>query len=392
MKKLFLLCVILIFWTLPCFAEAQPDDMTKELLEEYTEFYGDIFDDGVERLGLTDSFLELVPEFKVRDVFRQLTEGKLEISLPSLLHILLQFVLGEVLQNLKLLAMVLAASLLCSYLTGLKDGFGEQGVTRAAYYACYLIIAGMAATAFYHTADCVSQGVANMAKLMEMLVPVVITTLVTSGAIVSASVFEPVLLSVVGISVKVIQTGFIPVVMVTTAMNIANGISERFQMQRLIKFMNQCVKWGLTVMLTVFVATSGLQSIASSGVDGISVKLTKFAAANLIPVVGGILAETVETVMNCSLVIKNSVGVLGILCLVIIGAVPLLKTGAILIIFRLTAAVAEPVSEPKIITCLSELANSIAVLFSMLAAVTVMFVIVLTIVIHAGNTAIMLGR
>ncbi len=392
MKKIIIIFLLGILLPYPCYAEGATEDMTQELLERYTEFYGNVFEEGIEDLGLSDAFLELVPEFRMKEMFRRLSQGRLELSLESILHILLRFLLDEVWRSMKLLAMVLAASVLCSYLTGLKDGFGERGVTQAAYYACYLIIAGIAATAFYHTAEFVGQGVSNMARLMEMVVPVVITTLVTSGALVSASIFEPILLSIVGISVKVIQTGLIPIVMITTAMNVAGGISERFKIQRLIKFMNQCVKWGLSVMLTVFVSAIGLQSIAGSGLDGISVKLTKFAAANLIPVVGGILAETVETVMNCSLVIKNSVGILGIICLLIIGAVPLLKVGAILIVFRLTAAVAEPVTEPKIISCLSELANSVSVLFSMLAAVTIMFVIVLTIVISAGNTAMMLGR
>lgn len=222
--------------------------------------------------------------------------------------------------------------------------------------------------------------------------PIVITTLLTSGAIVSASVFEPALITIVEIAVMVIQTLFIPLVMISTAMNIVNNLSDQFKTQRMVKFMNQCVKWGLSIMLTVFVSVAGIQSIASAGADGLTVKLTKFAASNLIPVVGGILSESVETVMNCSVLIKNSVGVLGIICLAVIAVTPLLKIAAVLIIFRLTAAIAEPVSEPKIITCISELANSISVLFSMLAASTVMFIIVLTIVINAGNTAIMLGR
>ncbi len=390
MKKILFLWVTFLLLSQPCFAEEM--DTTKELLDEYTGFYGDIFEKAIRDLDLGDSFLELVPRFRAKDIFGQLTEGKLEISVSELFRGILKFLLGEVYQSMKLLALVLAASVLCSYLTGVKTGFGERGVTQAAYYACYLIIAGVAATAFYHTADCVSTAVAAMAQFMEMMVPVVITTLVASGAIVSASVFEPVLLSVVGVGVRIIQTVFIPVVMTATAMNIAGGVSEQFKIQKLIKFMNQCVKWGLSVMLTIFVAVSGLQSIASSGVDGISVKLTRFAAANLIPVVGGILAESVETVMNCSVVIKNSVGVLGIICLVLIGTAPLLKVASILIVFRLTAAVAEPVSEPKIVTCLSELANAVAMLFSMLAAVTVMFVVVLTVVIHAGSAAVMLGR
>lgn len=389
MKRILIVCILLMFLPISCYAEA---DASEVLLDEYTELYGDVFEKSIRDLELGDSFLELVPGFRIRDLLEQLVEGRLEFSFPEIFRGVLKYLSGEVYQSIKLLVIVLGASVMCSCLTGLKSGFGEQGVTRAAYYACYLIIAGTAATAFYHTADCVTQGISDMAYFMEMMVPVVITTLVTSGAVVSASVFEPLLLSVVGIGVRAVQTIFVPLVMTSTAMSLASGASEQFKMQKLIKFMNQCVKWGLSVMLTVFVTVSGLQSIASGGVDGISVKLTKFAAANLIPVVGGILAESVETVMNCSVIIKNSVGILGILCLIAIGVIPLLKVAAILIVFRLTAAIAEPVSEPKIITCLTELANGVAVLFSMLAAVAVMFVVVLTVVIHAGNTAVMLGR
>ena len=219
-----------------------------------------------------------------------------------------------------------------------------------------------------------------------------ITTLLTSGAIVSASVFEPVLLSVIEIAVGVIEYGLIPLVMITTALNIVNGLSSDFKADRLVKLLNTAVKWSLSVMLTIFISVAGLQSIASAGVDGLTVKLSKFAASNLIPVVGGILAESVETVMNCSVVIKNSVGVVGIIAVVLTALMPILKICAILIIFRLSAAVAEPVSDAKIITCISRLADSISVLFSMLAAVTVMFVIILTVVVNAGSSVLMLGR
>ena len=96
--------------------------------------------------------------------------------------------------------------------------------------------------------------------------------------------------------------------------------------------------------------------------------------------------------MNCRVVIKNSVGVVGIIAVVLTALMPILKICAILIIFRLSAAVAEPVSDAKIITCISRLADSISVLFSMLAAVTVMFVIILTVVVNAGSSVLMLGR
>ncbi len=396
MRKIGTILIILLWIPLFCVAAdsgAESEaEMAEELLSSYTEFYGGVFAQGIETLGLEDAFTDLIPDFDIRGTLKQLVSGKIELSLHQLLQMLIRHLLGEVYRSMRMMVLVLASSVLCSYLMGLQDGFGKKGVSQAAYYTCYLVIVGIAAATFYDAAGCISQTIGNIAVFMEMVIPVVITTLITSGALISASVFEPVLLTIVEIAVKVVQTLFIPLVMIATAMNIVNGISDKFKIQRLIKLINQCVKWGLSMMLTVFVSTAGIQSIASAGADGLSVKLTKFAASNLIPVVGGILSESVETVMNCSVLIKNSVGLLGILCLAVIAVAPILKIAAVLMVFRLTAAIAEPISEPKIITCLSELANSVSVLFSMLAATTVMFVIVLTIVINAGNTAIMLGR
>ncbi len=362
---------------------------TQEILNTYTEFYGDIFEDELEgHEGFTALFQQETP----KELLGNIIKGKIPLSFQETGRILLRFLLGEVYTGGKAMLMVLLLSILCSYLVGLKDGFGAQGVTTAAFYVCYLVIAGITAAAFYQTAECVGQTVEQIAVFMKMIVPLVITALMSCGAVVSASVFEPILITVIEFAVSLVQTVLIPLVMTTTGLQIVNHMSNKFKINKLIKFLNQCIKWMLSIMLTVFVSVAGMQSIAAGNADALSVKLSKFAASNLIPVVGGILAESVETIMNCSVLIKNAVGVFGIICLGVMAVFPLLKVAAILILFRLTAAVCEPVSDPKILSCVSELANATAVLFSILAAVTAMFIIALTIVIHAGNSVVMLGR
>ncbi|MBQ2614266.1 MAG: stage III sporulation protein AE [Clostridia bacterium] len=381
--------VVLLVINQPVLAE---EDITTEILESYTEFYGDVFEEQLEDAEADDAFASLFAKEEPKEILSKLVQGKIDLSPSAIGKTIIQFFIGEVYQGIKLLIFIVILSVLCSYLTGLQEGFGAEGVGMVAFYACYIIIAGIASVAFYQTAECAGDTVEQIALFMKMVVPLVITTLVTCGALVSATVLEPVLITVVELSVAVIQGIMIPAVMIATGMNIVNHLSDRFKTQKLVKFMNQSIKWGMSVMLTVFVSVAGIQSIASGGADALSVKLSKFATANLIPVVGGILAESVETVMNCSVLIKNSVGIFGILCLVAMVVFPILKIAAMLLLFRLTAAVCEPISEPKIIGCISEFANSISVLFSILTAVCVMFVMVLTIVINAGNTALMLGR
>lgn len=392
-KGLAVLGILLLFTFVQASAtEEDGQKVVEDMMESYTEFYGEFFEDSIESVGDAQGFDMLLKGSKPKEILKQLIDGKLDISISDLLHHLLKILLGEVYDGLKLLVLILTLSVLSSYLTGLKDNFGKEGVTSAAFYTCYIVMAGIASTAFYQTAEYVAQTVEQVALFMKMMVPVLITSLLTCGSIVSASVFEPVIITIVEITVTLVEEIMLPMVMVAAGMNIVNHISERFKTEKLVKFINQCIKWGLSIILTVFVSVAGLKSIASGSADALTLKLSKFATANLIPVVGGILAESVETVMNCSVLIKNSIGVMGILCLVVLSAIPLLKVGGMMILFRLTAAVCEPISEPKMVACLSELANAISVLFSILAIVTVMFIIVLTIVLNAGNTALMLGR
>ncbi len=368
------------------------ETVAEELLSSYTEFYSDIFEDGIKNIEDVEGFEILLSDVTWKELLDGLVSGKIELSFSTLAETLLRFLFKEVVSGLRMMLLLVALLVLTSYLVGLKEGFGAEGVGMAAFYVCYIVIAGIASAAFFQASTCVGQTVEQISIFMKMIVPVVMTALVTCGAIVSAAVFEPVLVTTVEIAVSLIQNIMIPQVLIAAGMSIVSHLSDRFKTQKLTKFISQSIKWGLGIMLTVFVSISGLQSIAASGADALTVRLSKFATANLIPVVGGILSESVETVMNCSVLIKNSVGILGIICLIVLTVFPLLKIGAILILFRLTAAVCEPISEPKVIQCLSELANSISVLFSMLATVTVMFIMVLTVVMNAGNTAVMLGR
>ena len=145
-------------------------------------------------------------------------------------------------------------------------------------------------------------------------------------------------------------------------------------------------------MLIIFIGLVGIESIATSSADGLAIKLTKFAASNLVPVVGGILSESVETVMGCSQVIKNSVGICGIIATLYLCLAPMLKLGASIIVLRISAAVMEPVCDKRIIKCISDAAGAVSMLFAMVASVAVMFILITAIIINTGNSAIITGR
>lgn len=363
------------------------DDLNAEsIMDGYVEIYGDEVSRSLDMTDASEVYT-LVPDFRTDNILSGLVRGESVISLREIFGKCFEILTREVKNTIKMMLLVFVAALLSSYLVNLQSGFGV-GTAEAAFFACYLVIAGISAAAFFEVVQCGRTALENISVFMRAMFPVVLAGLASGGAVISATALETVLVGIIEICEWTIECVFIPMLLFAAAINIVNNLSERQNIEKLVSLLNKGVKWGLGTMLTLFVGVTGLQSIASGGADGLSVKLTKFAASNLIPVVGGILSESAETVMNCSIVIKNSVGVLGIIVVALLSAVPLLKIAASLIVFRLCAAVIQPIADKKAVKCISELADSISCVFSMLTAVCVMFVIVLTIVINIGNTAL----
>lgn len=392
MKKTAVVTILIILLSLPYAVTVWAEGGAEQILDDYADVYSDVFKDGLSGVAQEGNFLNIIDEINPKEILAELNSGRLSLDGREIINLIIKLLLGEVYKGLGLLASVLAMAVLSSYLGELKSGFGAESVAECAFFVCYIIIAGISASAFYQAVECTVRAVDSIAFFMRFLVPVLLTAMMTSGAILSAATLEPALLTMIEVAVFVIQKLFIPAVLISTALGIVGSMSDRFKTDRLVGLLNKAVRWGLSLTLTIFVSLAGLKSIASAGADGLTVRLSKFAASNLVPMVGGILSESAETVMNCSAVIKNSVGILGIICVVIIAMGPVLKLGSMLILMRLTAAVTEPVSDPKIVDCISRLANSVSVLFSMVAVIMVMFIIVVTIIINAGNTAITLGN
>lgn len=389
MKKFFNILFIIFLLTTNVFAENI--DMSSDIINEYIEIYGDKIQEGIDSANgseISKSF----PQFSVEQILADVSKGKLNFSIGSILSRLAELLFEEMKGTLQLLLLIPAIVILNTYLGGIAGNFQSKGAIQAAFFVCYAVMAGIASAAFMETVKCSRSVIENISVFMRILIPVSLASLASSGAVISATTFEIVLMSIIEITQLAVERLFVPLVMASTALNIANNISDTFDAEKLVQLIGKTIKWGLGAMLTLFVGITGLQGIASGSADGLTVKVTKFAASNLIPMVGGILAETVETVMNCSVVIKNAIGIVGIIAVVVIAVLPIIKMTACLILFRLCAALIQPIAEKKWVKCISEFGDSVSSTLAMAVTVVVMFVIILTIIINVGNSAILLGR
>ena len=111
-------------------------------------------------------------------------------------------------------------------------------------------------------------------------------------------------------------------------------------------------------------------------------KTAKFVTGNFIPVVGRMFTEAADTVISASGLLKNTVGIIGLVILCLIVAFPAIQIFCIAFIYKFAAAVLQPVGG-AIIQCLDIIGRSIIYVFACLAIVSFMFFLSITIIIAA---------
>ena len=377
--------VIIFFGSSAVMAEEQDgEDLSGELISGYSELYGEQIEGGAGEI-INQSITPYANGMNIGEFIKRVASGEVPLNPIGIVKELLSALFGEMLGVTKNMLLVVAMVILSSVLSAVVTGFEKNATGKIAYYVCFIAVAGQASSTFYSCLEGASAAIENLTLFMRCIVPIMITALLSSGAIVSATSLEPVLLTVIEAALTLIKSIFMPLVMVGTGLGTINALSANLKTTRLVSLINNTVKYGLSVLLTVFVAFAGLQSIASSGADALTLKLTKFASSNLIPVVGGILSESVETVLNCSSVIKNSVGVVGVILVFFIAVMPIVNIIAAMLTFRLVAAFCEPIAHKSLVECISCMANGISMVFSMLVSVSVMFIIIITVMINIST-------
>lgn len=246
-------------------------------------------------------------------------------------------------------------------------------------------------TSFTEIITMVRQSVQNLVSFINLLIPILITLMITTGCITSAGMLEPIILFMVTVIGNFIVNVVIPITLVSTALGIISQISSKVQIDKLAKFMKSSTVWVLGVILTLFVGVTSLEGNLSSSVDGVTAKTTKAAVSNFIPVVGKILGDAVDTVMGCSIILKNALGVVGVIVIIGICIVPILKLATLMTMYYLGSALCQPIADEKIIKLLSHMGDTFKLLLAVLCSVSVMLIIGVTLIVKISNSGAMYG-
>ncbi len=225
---------------------------------------------------------------------------------------------------------------------------------------------------------------------MEGMLPMLLTLLTALGGNASSAFFHPVVAAASGSMVFLAKEVILRLVMCTCAVTTVNHLTDRVHLTRMAQLLRSIVCWLLGVSFTVFLGAMSMQGVCSASVDGVAIRAAKYAVDNFVPIVGGMFSDTMDTLIGCTLIVKNALGVAAMVVLVSVTLAPMMRTVAVIFMMKLSLALLEPVADGEVIAAIGDFSRIIVLFFVTMLCVAAMYFLLIVQLILVGNLTVML--
>ena len=280
---------------------------------------------------------------------------------------------------------VLLASLVTHTLAA--DGGAVSSLGRCVCFMLVLIPVVMCVLAeLTHARETITE----TTRRMEQILPLLLTLLTAVGGSASSAFLHPVVVAASGSMVYLAREVILRLVMCTCAVTTVNHLSDRAHLTRMAHLLRSAVCWLLGVSFTVFLGAMSMQGVCSASIDGVAIRAAKYAVDNFVPVVGGMFSDTMDTLVGCTLIVKNALGVTAMLILVSVLAAPLVRTLAVVAVLKLSAALLEPVADADVVRAIGDFSGTVVLFFITMLCVGTMYFLLIVQLVLVGNLTVML--
>ncbi|MBQ3355783.1 MAG: stage III sporulation protein AE [Oscillospiraceae bacterium] len=348
MKRVLLLLCMLLFLALPVCA-AEEIGVDTDILEQ----------------ALPEEAYELMPEITLDDM-PDFWSGTKNLLLRALAK-----TNGSLQSGLRLCAILIGLLTLCAVADmSSVNKFGGAVSAAGALGICAAFVGE------FNAMVTMSQNtIQTLSDYSACLLPVLATAAAMSGGMTAAAALHTGTLLFSELLLQLISKLLIPGVFFFLAVATAEAALSSDALKELREFIGWLISKSLRIMLYVFLAFLSLTGVIGGAADAIAVKTTKAAMSGMVPVVGGMISDASETILASASIIKNSIGVFGMIAVLAICILPFLKIGVQYLLLKVTAAISGTVGLKPHVTLLKNFSAAMGYLLAMCGTCSLLLLI-----------------
>ena len=345
--------------------ETQPSD-TDELSLDETETTEELLKEinlaDVQKM--LDDFMG-ADSFSMKETLIKLTRGERAFSKEAVQEFVYRFFFYQLDQEKELFVKLILLILLSAVFTSFAEVFENNQIGDISFFVVYLLFFTILMDSFSKMSSSLEKTISWMTEMMKGLAPAYYMTVCAASGAASAVVFyEGVLLMVWGIQ-WLLLTVLLPASGMYVLLQLVNSLSREEMLGKMAELLNTAVSWGLKSLLAAVVGLQIIRNLVAPVMDSVKRGLLSKAAGAL-PGVGNAVNMVTELVVTSAVLVRNCLGVVILVVFVLIGAGPMLHYGILSLLYRLLAAVAQPVSDRRMVRALGTMGEGCALLLRIL--------------------------
>lgn len=336
--------------------------------------------------SLEGQLANLFPSAKwsLKDMFARILTGDILGGISDTLQCIMEELVAEVYSFRTLFVWILILGIVAALISHFISIFDNHQIADIGFCFTYLCVVAVLSRCFVTTMAVATQVMENIVSFIRVFVPAYFLSVgVATGSVTSAAGYQLVLLIIYMVE-HVLITLVLPLISGYVLLTVVNGLWIEEKLGLLAGGIEKAIRFLLKAAIGLVTGISAFQSMITPAIDSVkATALHKTIAA--IPGIGDAADGVMDVVLGSAVLIKNGIGVVLLLLLVGVAAVPLLKIFFVSFLLKAAAAVLGIVSDKRIVSCTDKVGNGSRLLFQTAGTALLLFMLTISIAAYTTN-------
>ena len=359
-------------------AEEEPDEIAEAMKTEILSEF--------DFSELDSSLREMFPGEKVTfsDIVSSLISGGIDDAGDMTAQFLKDQIAYDFLYNRKTIVYIILAALVAAVFSNFADAFQNRQISDISFYVIYMLLITLCLTAFQTAVSGLEEKMGLLTEFIRALAPAYFMAMAFASGSAAALVFYNLILFLIYMVELIIIHILLPAVNIYVMICVLGSLIEEDFLSELAGLIRKAVTWALHGLLACVAGINIIQGLLAPAVDSVK-RSTLTRTAEAVPWVGDLMGGTAEILTGTVILIKNGIGMAGAVVALVICATPLLQMVITALMYKLAAALVQPVSDKRIISCIRGVSEGYELLVRILFTAGALFLI--TIAVTASFTS-----
>jgi len=179
----------------------------------------------------------------------------------------------------------------------------------------------------------------RLSAYSNLLLPVMTSVAAAAGAVTGSGAIYALTVFFSNLFLSLSSRVLMPTIYAYIGLSVADCVSQQDRLQKMRELLKWLIEIGMKGIAYGFAAIVSVTGILSGNTDAVTMRGIKTAVSTMVPVVGKIISGAADTVLNGALLLKNTVGLFGMLAVLAICLLPFLRLGISWVLLRAVTAV-----------------------------------------------------